>query len=53
MSCDLYGKIGSKTFIQEGCMHNSIYNINSGISMNFIHEYVNIKLSTVSRLLYL
>jgi len=53
MSCDLYGKLGLKTLILEGCMHSSIYNTNTGISTNFIHEYVNVKLSTVSRLLYL
>lgn len=53
MPCDLHGKTGSKTLILEGCVHNSICSINSGISTNFSHEFVTVKLSTVSRLLYL
>jgi len=34
-------------------MHISTYDIDSGTSLNFIQEYVNITLSIVSKVLYL
>jgi hypothetical protein len=38
-------KFGSKTSIADVCIQISTYNINSGISVNFIQEYVSIILS--------